>query len=315
MHAATLVIDSHAHIAWRPLYDPRFLRGLVRPLLSGLERSAGTGARERAERLVDGFFSDRWGDRLVEQMDRAGIARTVLLMIPILNTGQREGMTAEEVYAHHRAVQQRHPHRLLVFAGVDPRGGENDLQLFTKAVRDWGFRGMKLYPPLGYAADCGSLDGYYELCRDNGLAVVVHTGPSLPEMQNSLADVGRVAAAARRWPEINFILAHAGYLLESDAVALAHACPNVYLDMSAFQSRYARADARAARELGRVFGDPLCDKVLFGTDWPLFNLLTGPARNLQLVRDVFRLTPLGGDESRLERVLAGNARRLLGLGD
>lgn len=308
-----MVIDCHAHIAWRPLYSTRFMAGILRGLLAGFDDSTTNGRGERAERLLGRFLSDQWCDGLVRQMELAGIAKAVLLILPDTDGPERQLMSRRAVYEHHYEVLRRHPNRLLVFAGVDPRDGPDGLELFRTSVREWGFRGLKLYPPLGYRVDDDRFDPYYAICDAYGLPVVIHTGPSLPELDASLAHSHHVSPVARRWPRVNFILAHAGFRLDTDSVNLATTYRNVYLDIAGFRSRYTRLEGETVAEFGRIFRDNLHDKILFGTDWPLFNLLSPPSRDIEFINELFRETEHHGDPRRLEGVLSGNARRSIGI--
>ena len=96
------------------------------------------------------WLADEMGDRLVREMDEAGIASSVLL---IIDGGVQFGdpsMSIEQIYEVHRCLLEAHQGRFLVFAGVDPRRGRMGLDLFRRSVLEWGFSGMKLYRPMGF---------------------------------------------------------------------------------------------------------------------------------------------------------------------
>lgn len=295
-------------MAWRPLYGTDFFDGMTRRVLASFGQSPDSRLRDKAERLVLGLMSDQWCDVLVEQMRRAGIARAVLLVLPGCDD-------PEWVHAHHHAVVRRHPDRLLAFASVDPRTGDRGLDLFRRAVRDLGFRGAKLYPPMGYRVDDPALDGYFATCSESSLPALIHVGPSLPELNSSFGDPRHLGPVVRRWPRVNFVLAHAGFRLDDDSVSLARSCPNVYLDLAGFRSTYNQLDRETIDAFGRIFDDGLHQKVLFGTDWPLFSLLSDPGRDVAFVTSLFRETRHGGEDHRLDDILYGNAARVLGMTD
>ena len=92
-------------------------------------------------------------DKLVAQMDQAGIAKTVLLIVDFGFAYPEQLDRLDDIYALHRDIMQRHPGRFIVFAGVDPRRGKAGVDILERALRDFGFRGFKIYPPCGYAPD------------------------------------------------------------------------------------------------------------------------------------------------------------------
>src|SRR5262249_28050984 len=71
--------------------------------------------------------------------------------------------------------------------------------------------------------------------------------------------------AARDFPRVNFILAHGSVAYVEECAMMAGFRPNVYLDVSGFQT----ADLAM---LAHLFGRNFNHKVLFGTDWPFFRL-------------------------------------------
>ncbi len=75
-------------------------------------------------------------------------------------------------------LQKKYPEEVLPFIHIDPRR-KGALELFKEAL-DKGFRGLKLYPPMGHAAGDERLDPFYEYCNQNKIPVLVHCGPQSP---------------------------------------------------------------------------------------------------------------------------------------
>ncbi|RZK01822.1 MAG: hypothetical protein EOO43_23775, partial [Flavobacterium sp.] len=224
----SMVIDIHTHLALKEIYPITYLNGMF-----------GEGASRMNKQGIDAilslFMTDNSCERLIRQMDMANIQRAVLLIIDGGMGMQEPPFSLEDIYTIHFQILLRYPERFLVFAGVDPRRGVAGLKLFEKSIIKFGFKGIKLYPPMGYSMDDRRLYDYYELCSANNLSVLIHTGPSLLQLRNEYAAASNVYNISRQFPNVNFILAHAGLnpnALEEKILSL----PNVYLDIAGFQS-------------------------------------------------------------------------------
>jgi predicted TIM-barrel fold metal-dependent hydrolase len=158
--------------------------------------------------------------------------------------------------------------RFVAFSNVDPRRGKEGLDLFEKAVREWGFCGMKLYPPCGYAPNDQALFPFYEICRQFHLPVLTHIGPTSSTLSFRNTQPWDVDDAAFQFPEVNFILGHAGVMHYEQAGLLAQYRPNVYLDLSGFQVAVNRHEFNAIMAWHISHG--LTKKLLFGSDWPIY---------------------------------------------
>jgi hypothetical protein len=209
-------------------------------------------------------------DELSAEMDEAGISQSVLLAADFTWALKDCPLSIEETYQRHRAVLERHAGKFLVFAGVDPRWGKDSLDLFERSVRDWGFRGLKLYPPCGYSPSDPALFPFYECCAHYRIAVLVHIGPTSPVLSFVHSEPAHIDEAARRFPGVRFVLAHAPVGFPEECAMAACFRPNVYLDISAFQLSLGWTPP--AEGLRRLVRRGINHKILFGTDWPVFRL-------------------------------------------
>jgi hypothetical protein len=264
---------------------------------------------DRILAMVEEQHQDHHADRLVKEMDAAGVARAVLLIVDF-GLVMESPATPEEMAVAHDAIRKRHPGRFHVFMGVDPRRGREGVELFERTVGEFGFEGLKLYPPCGFSPSDPALDPYYEICRDRGLPVFLHTGPTVRALDFQPAQPIEVDSAARRFPGVNFILGHGGVSHVPTCAYLAQYRENVYIDIGGFAGGlYVDTWQRHLHDLFRL---NLNHKIVFGTDWPL-NRMSGGLERL--------LTPFhapdglfSGVRARERKlVLAGNINRLLGI--
>jgi predicted TIM-barrel fold metal-dependent hydrolase len=303
------VLDAHCHVASTHFIPPAFYEGLCRNVAI---RLAANGAKRSIAELMEMYArssQDHEADGLVGEMDAAGIAQAVLLL-PDFTYVMKSELTIAEMWARHHAIQAKHAGRFFVFGGVDPRWGADGLALFENGVRNYGVRGLKLYPPCGYSPSDRSLYPYYEICRERALPVLMHIGPTSPALDFSFGHPSLADAAARDFPDVNFILAHGAVNHVDACTSLCAYRPNVYLDISAFLGSTHPGGWQAA--LAELFRMNLNHKILFGTDWPVFRYSGGHKK----VMDEFMgpAGPLAG-VSRPQRqwLMSKNARRLLSL--
>ncbi|MBT3206855.1 MAG: amidohydrolase family protein [Bacteroidetes bacterium] len=66
--------------------------------------------------------------------------------------------------------------KILPFLHIDPRR-KGIFDFLKKCVEDWNFKGIKLYPPLGYFPYDKRLYPIYEYCENNNLPVISHCSP------------------------------------------------------------------------------------------------------------------------------------------
>jgi uncharacterized protein len=200
---------------------------------------------------------------------------------------------------HHRKVLLRHPNRLLAFAGIDPRWGQDGLSLFEKSIREYGFRGLKLYPPCGYRPDDRILYPYYELCAAYSIPVLTHTGATSPVLSFEESRPIYIDKPAKDFPTVDFILAHGCVHYPDECSMLCSHRPNVYLDVSGFE-------VSGSASLGALFQRGINHKILFGTDWPIFRM-QGKQKDFvdRLKLDLLPIQDKSG-------FFGGNARRILG---
>jgi uncharacterized protein len=227
---------------------------------------------------------------LLALMDRVGIDKAIVFA-PNWQGGWHGDDFIDPNYEQANAAigeaVRQHAGRLVGFARVNPKfGGQATTEL--EARLNSGFRGLKLDNEHdGYSPTNLQLLGpLMEICAHHAAPVIVHTGfhPAEPLLFLPLA---------RAFPHVNFILGHMGYRIVADAIIAARRSDNLYLETSA---QMPHSILGGVRGLG-------ADRVVFGTDLPY----TIPEVEMRRVRS------LGLTDAELEKILAGNIRRLLRL--
>lgn len=309
MQAQPRIVDSHCHIASLEHTPRSFVDGAVANVATALEAQGLRVSRRMIASSYEEKLQDPLCDGLVAEMESAGVSRSFLLAVDFTHALKDCPLTIEETFARHREVMLRHPGKFEVFGGVDPRWGKDGVDLFERSLRELGFRGFKVYPPCGFSPSDPGLFPFYELCAAYSAPVVVHIGPSSPTLAFDKTHPFMIDEAARSFPSVNFILAHGSVSFTEECAMLCHSRPNLYLDISAYQSHSRRAGGPAGA-VQRLVARGLNHKVLFGTDWPVFRLQGDQKSFVDVV------TQEGGPFAELsshevELILYRNAERLL----
>ncbi|MFI6448429.1 amidohydrolase family protein [Kitasatospora sp. NPDC050543] len=271
------VYDGHCHIASTHFIPREFIEDVVRNVHRRLDARGPAPAPARLTENYAAQHDDHTGDQLVAEMDAAGVDRAVLL-VPDFGLRMDCPLPMAEMARLHHGIRQRHPGRFWVYLGADPRRGEAGVAAFERMVDDYGFDGLKLYPPCGYSPSDPGLYPYYEVCAARELPVFVHTGPTGGSLDYGPAHPLRIDRAARDFPSVDFVLGHAGLTHAETAGYLAAHRPNVYLDIGGFAST--PTIPRWPEHLNRLFRLGLNHKIIFGTDWPLGRLSGGLRRSV-----------------------------------
>lgn len=122
-----------------------------------------------------------------------------------------------------------------------------------RCIRQLGFVGIKI-TPIAHACHPSSKDAYhvYEVCRELKVPLMIHTGNGIP-----FADPISVYKAAKDFPDVDVVLAHAGSeSFNQQARILAKELDNVYLEPS-------WCGTNAVKHMIETVG---CDKILFSSD-------------------------------------------------
>lgn len=192
------------------------------------------------------------------------------------------------------AVVREHTDRLVPLARVDPWDGDDALAQLTEAVTDGGARGLFLHPDEEhFQINDTRWRPLAERAAALGVPVLVSTG------HHCRSEAAQVAVFARWCGDVPVIMTNGGQLnisgLGQVDAELALALPNVHI----LTSGVYRDDflERAVRTFG-------ADRVLFASFAPRFHV----GYEIRRVHQVH----ISAEERAL--LLAGNARRLFGIG-
>ena len=300
------IVDFHTHLVFSvSKFTPQFNLQMETPqvmhsfrerrvpidmsLYSGVnlknERREGM-FREYAKTLVSnkGAMATYTVPNILKEMDRMGLHKSVLLAIDPPGS-----MHVSENYLNNTAGNER----LITFCGVNPRSPRWEEHI-EKCV-EMGAKGIKVHPYLQWLPpDDEKVLEMIERWGKTGLPVLFHTANNglEPAVLRKLSNIEHYEKALKMFPEITFIFGHAGMGFFEDACRMAKEHGNTYVEVG----------GQPPESLKRIIDIMGPDKVLYGSDWPVYPFIL-PLAKVMIATE--------GDPDTRRKILGGNAEKLL----
>ncbi len=306
-----MIIDTHYHMMYR--------------LGKGAARVVAQWAFETAKKLAIDLdletlaalahddFADPDGEKLLRKMDADGVDVTVFCAVDNAAVKGSTLQVADTVNERTGAIARRHPDRFVGLAGVDPRRPVAT-DLMHRCLEDYGLKGLKLHPDHGYYPNGKEAYRLYEIVQEAGGVVLIHTGPIIPPGKGgTYAHPLLLDPLATDFPDMTVIAAHMGQYWWRDWAGLAYTQPHLYGDMAEWQTLAKRNFPLFCRELREAIDKAGCDKILFGTDGPIFDPTIPTGEYIQMMRSLPEEAPDGirFTEEEIDAILGGNAERII----
>lgn len=285
-------IDVHCHLGMSVLFRPHLDLLASTPRVMHLLDCDATnpGCPLDLDIYINGNFSKQgldaltmstaaqavWGSRfaqtqtipnLLREMDAMRVQQAMLLPIKLgLPFGDQ---LADDWHAAVNTAQQHQ--RLHVGLSVHPRAGDAISRMRLEAAR--GGRVIKLHPTVQrFYPDEPALMDLYAEAQKLGLVVFFHGGRAgiEPELTHRYAMPRHYEAALAEFPNLQYILGHAGARDSEAMIALAARYDNAWLGIHGQSLTMLEAMIERSNE----------DRLLFGTDWPFYHLGSSLAKVL-----------------------------------
>jgi len=279
-----MIIDFHTHIVPQQVKEHR-LRYI------------------QADHSFAAIYSDvkaklATADELIAGMNKDGVDISV-----VLNYGWETQSLCVEINDYILDSVAKYPGRLVGFCTAAPAAGEIALKELERCIRCGakGFGELRLDLQFPHSGWLETMRPFAELIIENNLFLLVHSsdpiGHAHPGKGEVTPDV--LYTLAEAFPELKLVSAHWGgglpfYALMPEVKA---ALKNVYFDTAASPFLYT---PQVYVQVAQLVGP---DKILFGSDYPLI-----PQR-----RYLKEIAGLDLSEATKQKILAGNAQKLLGL--
>lgn len=222
------------------------------------------------------------------EMDEAGIDLMVNLTMDHSEfpgfRGRMYSVPFEQVLEDCAELKELYPGRFEMFCGIDPRRGRAGVPLFERAVSEYGALGLGEMISTQWRTmpnDRELCYPYYEKAAELGV----------PLMQDATMDLGfsdpsLFEEIARDFPELQICLGGAGAGVPTVALPdgslipahdrmlqLAEHFENLWLDLDDWQMRDFGGIDTYVDFLRRALDGPARNRVMFGSDYPVFNFM------------------------------------------
>ncbi len=221
--------------------------------------------------------SDPDGSATVAALSEAGVDGAVLIPADFGEAyGELQAKSMEEMHSDYAELQKKYPGKLYAFAGPDIRRA-GSLQLVERSFRDWGLKGLKVMPHLGYFVSDPALYPFYKMCLDYQRPVALCTNfePAFnPFSRGRMNDPIYVSDVVADFPDLDVIIFHAGYPFEhwfEISLAIGRAALNTYMEIDAWMLGFSHwpesiGEEDSIRRLAWVRDVMGAHRIIYGSD-------------------------------------------------
>ncbi len=229
---------------------------------------------------------------LLGEMDEAGVDKGVVV-------GRLAGTLGSVPNSDVQAIVAAHPQRFIGAASIDPTSRKGACETISAAVQA-GFKLINIEPgsyPVPMYADDRRLYPIYAHCEDLGVPVIMMVGGTAgPDL--SYSDPIRTDRVLADFPQLKVIVAHGGWPWVTEILHIAFRRTNMYLSPDMYFSRMPGWE-----EYVKAADTFLADRMLYASSFPFC-----PVKDYKQWFEQLPIKP-----ANLEKVMGGNAARLLGL--
>jgi predicted TIM-barrel fold metal-dependent hydrolase len=265
-----MIIDAHAHLWCEDWLPDVYWDELAERMASIRMRQTGEkipGSEMRKRNLS--LFNDPTGERLIAEMDEAGIDKTIILPLDYgLALGEAK-VSIEEVNKRYAEISQKYPDKIVAFAGIDPRR-ENAVSFIEKGVKEWGMKGLKLYPPAGFYLNEKQLYPIYKKASELNIPVIAHTGQIFGTLKSKYAYPSNFDEVSADFPDLVLVAAHMGFGWWSEVAWLISKRLNIKTDFSGWNPLAYSSPQTFRRTLRTMIDIAGINSIMFGTDGPAY---------------------------------------------
>ena len=226
---------------------------------------------ERYDQVLDLSNRSRQGvSELTAQLDQSGVD------MALVHAEYEHGDPADELNAAVAKLTSEYPTRFLGVGTISQTPPINIMRALTQVTtcKQAGFVGISLQPAFFHTPiNDPYLFPVYAKAAELGLKVFVHTGINYgtthPFGHDHPMLLDQIACA---FPGLKLIACHAGWPWTTEMVAVARKHPDVYLEFGGLAPKYIASPGTGWEVVYRFMNSLLQDQVLFGSDWPAFDV-------------------------------------------
>jgi len=307
-----MIIDIHYHVLDNGWMSEGVWDMFGRIYAQGLKALGMEMTLDDVKRNILASLWDPYGEKLIAEMDEAGIDKTVILPQDFGLAMGESRIPVEEQNKAYAELQKRYPDRIIAFATVDPRR-PGAVSLIERCIGEWGLKGVKLHPGAGYYPD--ARECYRLLAKINELGVPVLTHSGFWPWKSKTCDPIHWDDILVDFPNLVVIAAHLGRGWQNVLNEMGVSKFNLFTDFSGWQVVAQQHYGEFCENLRQVLNYFGTARVLFGTDGPFLRMLMTNKDYVQLIRDLPDKSPEGISftKDEVDSMLGKGAAALFGL--
>jgi predicted TIM-barrel fold metal-dependent hydrolase len=300
-----MIFDFHAHLMDEHMPGASFWEGLF--------KTVSVRSGKPADQIATAMKTvwDRTGQKLISQMDLAGVDKCMIMPIDWgLHPAFQNAMNIWDQHLAHRALVDKYPDRIVLFACIDPRRIDA-ITMLDDAINHLGCVGLKIHPAAGFYPNDDLAYKLYERCEEYKIPVMVHTGPEPNPLYSKYCQPIYMDQVAVDFPELKIILAHAGFeAWVNEAIAVAASSSNVYLDISGWQLMAKHRPNDFYSHFNRMLSIVGSTRILWGSDYPALELVMQENEWLNFINDSY-LHGVNMSLLDLQNITGNNAMKII----
>ena len=222
-------------------------------------------------------------------------------------------------------LKEKDRERVVFVGGADPvyHGADGAVREIERQITEWGARSMKFYNGHsgGRSWQCDDRSiayPMYEKALELGVNILqFHKGSALGLERIEDLQPNDLQQVAVDFPEAHIIIHHLAFPYHAVAIDLARRFPNIYLSMSAWINELITRPVPTTAILGEVLSRCGPEKLLFGSELPLFPVarqLVDLVLSVQIPEEMQEGYGYPEITDQMRRMfMGGNLMRLLGM--
>lgn len=210
----------------------------------------------------------------------------------------------------------QYPDRLIGFSSIHPDRYQPHRKL-ERAVKEFGMKGVKLYPHSGFYPNDKRLNLVFQKCVEFDIPVMVHTGIKAVSWQSLKYNRPMyVDDIATNFPDLKIVMCHGGYPWVEEFIVVAYSNPNIWVDITFLDyiEKTYRKDGLVEDTIKRLVDLIGPERLVWGSEGPYMNLPLfgshGPEYYTKLQDFLVRRFDFLLEKDK-ENILGENAKRLL----
>jgi len=308
-----VIIDVHYHLITRKLPAEYAENIIVDPLHAAKIMGIEVDKDELKQKAMD-VWPDLTGEKLVKNMNEVGIDFTIVCNVDNVDNPAYTPESVQRANKRLADIVNQYPDRLIALSGIDPRRPEA-LDMLKQCFEEYNMKGLKYHADHGYnpsGPESYKLLEYLE--KKNGI-LLTHTGPLTPPSRPKFADPMLLSDIGVDFPNLKVIAAHMGQANWRPWASLAAYQPNLYGDLAMWAPFAFGKFKLFCRELRDIIDYAGVEKVLFGTDGPIFDIILPVRDFIDKMKSLPHSAPDGikFTEAEINAIMGDNAAKLLGL--